>query len=178
MKKDKNQEKEKEEQEETPSQKPKATEPVEDWETKAKEYLDGWKRTQAEFENYKKREAGAKKELGGYLIEKLVLDIIPVLDNFRAATLHTPEDQKESPWVTGISYIEKQLAAVLSENGIQMITPKEGDEFDPKIHEAISAEDKDSESVEENEKHIITTVHQNGYKYGERVIRPAKVTVK
>ena len=65
---------------ETPSEEPAG----EDWQTKAEEYLGDWKRTQAEFENYKKRQAASQKDLGGYLIEKLVLDIIPVLDNFRA----------------------------------------------------------------------------------------------
>ncbi|MEK7181658.1 MAG: nucleotide exchange factor GrpE [Patescibacteria group bacterium] len=144
------------------------------WEDKATEYLDGWKRSQAEFANYQKRETEAKKELGGYLIEKLVLDIVPVLDNFHAANEHTPEDQRASPWVVGIQYIEKQLENVLADNGIQTIEAKEGDTFDPKIHEALSSE----ESEEENKEYVITKVHQKGYKYGDRVIRPAKVTVK
>lgn len=147
----------------------------EDWKAKAEEYLGDWKRTQAEFENYKKRQAASEKELRGYLIEKLVLDIIPVLDNFRSATLHVPEEQKESPWVVGIQYIEKQLESVLTDNGMETIEVKEGEEFDPKLHESISIEES---SEGEGAKHIVAKVLQKGYKFGDRVIRPAKVTVK
>lgn len=147
----------------------------EDLRAKADEYLESWKRTQAEFENYKKRQAASQKELGGYLIEKLVLDIIPVLDNFRSATLHVPDEQKESPWVVGIQYIEKQLESVLTDNGMQTIEVKEGEEFDPKLHESISIEES---SEGEGAKHIVAKVLQKGYKLGDRVIRPAKVTIK
>lgn len=157
-----------------------------DWQGKVEEYLNDLKRCQAEFENYKKRQAAQQKELGGYLIEKLVLDIIPVLDNFRSATLHVPAEQKESPWVVGIQYIEKQLESVLTDNGMETIEVAEGEEFDPKIHEAISHE-KDSEpssakategQADEAKGHTIAKVVQKGYKFGDRVIRPAKVTVR
>ncbi len=138
----------------------------------AQEYLNDLKRLQAEFENYKRRQAEGQKELRGMLIEKLVLDIIPVMDNFRAATEHVPEEQKSSPWVVGIQYIEKQLEKVLSENGVTTIEVKPGDTFDPTIHEAVSSEES------EGEQHVVVKIIQNGYKIGERVVRPAKVTVK
>lgn len=145
----------------------------------AAEYLNGWKRCQAEFENYKKRQQESQKELGGYLIEKLVLDIIPVLDNFRAATMHVPPEQKESPWVVGIQYIEKQLETVLTDNGMQTIEAKEGENFDPTIHEAIDSQQKEeSNSQEENDQHVITKVIQKGYRLGDKVIRAARVIVK
>lgn len=147
----------------------------EDLKAKADEYLESWKRTQAEFENYKKRQAASQKELGGYLIEKLVLDIIPVLDNFRSATLHVPAEQKESPWVVGIQYIEKQLESVLTDNGMETIEVKEGEEFDPKLHESISIEESGEDG---GVKHIVAKVLQKGYRLGDRVIRPAKVTIK
>lgn len=141
----------------------------------AEEYLNDLKRCQAEFENYKKRQAASQKELGGYLIEKLVLDIIPVLDNFRSATQHVPETEKASPWVVGIQYIEKQLESVLTDNGMQTIEVKEGEEFDPKLHESISIEESEDN---DGPKHIVAKVLQKGYKLGERVIRPAKVTIR
>lgn len=144
-----------------------------EWQLKAEEYLSDLKRVQADFENYKKRQAESQKELGGYLIEKLVLDIIPVLDNFRAATMHVPPEQKESPWVVGIQYIEKQLEDVVKQNGVEVIEAKVGDEFDPTIHEAVS-----HESEEETEKQVIAKVLQNGFRLGGKIIRPAKVSVK
>lgn len=152
-----------------------------EWQVKAEEYLDDLKRTQADFENYKKRQAESQKELGGYLIEKLVLDIVPVLDNFRAATSHVPPEQKDSPWVTGIQYIEKQLEDVVKSNGVEVIEVKEGDTFDPTIHEAVGSEGTEGpESVDgaEEEAHAVVKVLQKGFKLGGKVIRPAKVTVK
>ncbi len=149
------------------------------------EYLDGWKRCQAEFENYKKRQAESQKELGGYLIEKLLFDIIPVLDNFRMATGHVPKEAEGSPWVTGIQYIEKQLEDALRAHGVEVIEVKEGDAFDPNIHEAIDSQQPTENSQQEAEekeseekKEVVAKVLQNGYKIGGRVVRPAKVTVK
>lgn len=144
----------------------------------AQEYLNDLQRLQADFANYKKRQQESQKELAGYLIEKLVMEITPVLDNFQMATAHVPADAANSPWVTGIQYIEKQLEKVLGDNGMQVIAAKEGDTFDPSIHEAISEEK--SETVEggnQEAKQIVKKVLQKGYKIGEKVIRPAKVVV-
>lgn len=145
-----------------------------EWQVKAEEYLNDLKRTQADFENYKKRQAESQKELGGYLIEKLVLDIVPVLDNFRSATMHVPPEQKDSPWVVGIQYIEKQLETVLIENGVTMIEAEPGTLFDPSLHEAVDTEEG---SEEKSEQHKIAKVLQKGYKVGGKVVRPARVSV-
>lgn len=151
------------------------------------EYLNDLKRLQADFENYKKRQTEAQKELGGYLIEKLLLDIIPVLDNFRSATTHVPLEQKESPWVVGIQYIKKQLEDVVKSNGVEVIEPKEGEAFDPNIHEAVDSQQKaengepltnnEKQATEEVQPHTIAKVLQNGFRIGGKVIRPAKVVV-
>ncbi len=138
------------------------------------EYLNDLKRLQADFDNYKKRQQESQKELGGYLIEKLVLDIVPVLDNFRAATMHVPPEQKDSPWVTGIQYIEKQLETVLIENGVTTIEAEPGTPFDPSLHEAVGTEEGDEENSEE---HKIAKMLQKGYKVGNKVVRPARVSV-
>lgn len=148
----------------------------------AEEYLNDLKRLQADFENYKKRQATREKEIAGYLIEKLVMDIVPVMDNFRMATEHVPEAERTSPWVTGIQYIEKQLEKVLTENGVTTIEVKIGDAFDPTIHEALeqAVSGEASEKTEEekgSDTQTIARVLQNGFKIGERVIRPAKVIV-
>lgn len=154
-----------------------------EWQMKAEEHLADLQRTQADFDNYKKRQQESQKELSGYLIEKLILDIVPVLDNFRSATMHVPPEQKDSPWVVGIQYIEKQLEDVVKSNGVEVIETKEGDTFDPTIHEAVSSEAKNQELRIENqdeakeETHTIVKVLQKGFRLGGKVIRPAKVTV-
>lgn len=166
-----------------------------EWQIKAEEHLADLQRTRADFENYRKRQAESQKELGGYLIEKLVLDIVPVLDNFRSATLHVPPEQKDSPWVVGIQYIEKQLEDVIKSNGVEVIETKEGDAFDPTIHEAVDSQqptesnqqeaineeqstDNEKQKATENQPHVIAKVLQKGFRLGGKVIRPAKVSVK
>ena len=159
-----------------------------EWQMKAEEHLADLQRTQADFENYRKRQQESQKELGGYLIEKLILDIVPVLDNFRSATMHVPPEQKDSPWVVGIQYIEKQLEDVVKSNGVEVIEVKEGDAFDPTIHEAVSSEGVSSTEQTESEaeggepvepkQHTVAKVLQKGFKLGDKVIRPAKVIVK
>ena len=144
-----------------------------DYQAKSEEYLNDLKRLQADFDNYKKRQAEAEKSLRGYLIEGLVLDLIPVLDNFHAATMHVPEAEKTSPWVVGIQYIEKQLETVLKENGVTMLEPVLGEPFNPKLHEAI-----ESEATDEEMTNTVAQVKQKGYQLGDRIIRAAKVTVK
>jgi len=146
--------------------------------SKEEEYLNDLKRLQADFDNYKKRQAEAEKSLKGYLIEGLVLDIIPVLDNFQVATNHVPDTEKSSPWVVGIQYIEKQLETVLTENGMSLIEPTPGETFDPSKHEAIEKEGEQKEFAEGEEiKEVISKVYQKGYQLGGRVIRPAKVAI-
>jgi len=146
-----------------------------EWQEKAEEYLNGWKRSQADFENYRKRQAEERKDLIAYGNMNLILDILPVIDNFYASTEHVPEDQKDSPWVTGIMHILKQLEQVLTDNGVSEISTKTGDAFDPEIHEAI----KDKDDKKEKEfKNIIKKIVQKGYKMGSRIIRPARVVVE
>jgi molecular chaperone GrpE len=147
-------------------------------EKKAEEYLEGWKRLQAEFENYKKRQNESQKDLIKYASQNVILQILPVVDNFHASTDHIPEDQKDNGWVTGIMYILKQLETVLADNGVEEIIIKEGDSFDPVFHEAI--EDKECEKCEGEKKYEnkIKKIVQRGYRMGEKVIRPARVIVE
>ncbi len=145
-------------------------------------------RVLAEFDNYKKRSAQQQKDFAKYASEKVIMEMLPVLDNFHAATQHVPEDQKDSPWLTGIMYIQKQMEKVFEDAGVTRLPIKEGDAFDPETMEAIKsdkADDKkqhaENESHDQKEKaekkHRITKVVQHGYKIGDKVLRPARVEV-
>lgn len=141
--------------------------------------LDGWKRCQADFENYKKRQAESQKDLLRYSTQSIVLQILPVIDNFQASTAHIPEDQKENPWVTGIMYIQKQLEQVLTDNGVEEREVKVGDNFDPALHEAIENKECACEAGEEKKfQNKIKQVVTRGYAIGDKVIRPARVIVE
>lgn len=156
------------------------------------EYLEGWKRCQAEFENYKKSKMNVERDMAGRAVEDFAYRLLPVLDNFHASTDHIPEDQKEGAWVQGIMYIQKQLEQVLNEMGVVEIEAKEGDRFNPSLHEAVQGtengepkagneEEEDKEDLEKEEvlpeSEKIQKVLVRGYKRGERVIRPARVIV-
>ncbi len=143
--------------------------------------FDGWKRCLADFENYRKRRDAEGSEMGAYKVERLVLDLIPVLDNFHAAAAHVPEEAKDSPWVTGIGYIAKQFEDVLSQNGVTPIEPKVGDDFNPARHEAIgheNSDDADEKPDSDKPGQKIAKVLRKGYAMGEKVVSAAKVTVR
>lgn len=163
-------------------------------ECREEEYLFGWKRCMADFENYKKRQQENQKSLGEYLKIDSTLQILPVIDNFRSATEHIPTEQKEAPWVVGIMYIQKQLEDILKENGVTEMDVKVGDEFDPNLHEAVSdsklparnASHNDAGGRMESEStngdkelgNKIKKIVLKGYKLGEKVIRAARVVVE
>lgn len=161
-------------------------------ESKEEEYLLGWKRCMADFENYKKRQQESAKNIGGYIREDLILQIIPVIDNFHSATEHIPEEQKNVPWVVGIMYIQKQLEDILRENGVTEMNVEIGNEFDPNLHEAVASnpayaeasagkqETVNSEQEKEGKENTnkITRVVLKGYKLNEKVIRAARVIVE
>lgn len=144
-----------------------------EWQEKAEEYLTDLQRLQADFENYKKRQQAESKEFSAHLAKSIVTDLIPVLSNLQAAADHVPTDLRESPWVMGITYIEKQFEDALKNYGVTPIEVKPGDSFNPTEHEAVDQQTKDGEESE----HKIEKVVQKGYKMGERVIKAARVIV-
>lgn len=150
-----------------------------DYEKLSEEYLDGWKRCQADFENYKKQQSASQKEFSKFANRDLIMRILPVIDNFHASTDHIPEEQKNNPWVVGIMHIQKQLEQVVKDSGVEEVEIKEGDEFDPALHEAISnnQEPRNNDQREKEAKNKITKVLNKGYRTGDRIIRPAKVIV-
>ncbi len=134
---------------------------------------DGWKRTLADFDNYKKRQSENQKEFVAYAAGGVISDILPVLDNFHAATDHIPEDAKDNPWVTGIMYIQQQMEKVLEEHGVVKIEINIGDEFNPHTMEAIKKDG--DEKLKEDLK--IEKIAQPGYKIGAKILRPARVVL-
>ena len=135
---------------------------------KASEYKDSWMRSQAEFQNYRKRIERDNDMLRVHMKGDIVKKILPVLDDLERALQNRPADES---WANGIELIVRKFQGVLESEGIKRIEA-EGAEFDPNFHEAISNEPNDE--VESG--HVIAVV-QNGYMLAERVIRPALVRV-
>lgn len=132
------------------------------------EYLAGWQRAKADFENYKKDEIKRQKEFIAFANQNLINEILPILDNFDIAVDSLPKDLAENLWIKGILNIDIQLRDILRKNGIEEIKVKKGDKFDPNFHEAIASEEDGDEIVE---------VFQKGYLLNGRVIRPVRVKI-
>jgi molecular chaperone GrpE len=135
--------------------------------------LNSWKRCLADFDNYKKRQSESQKEFIAYAAEGVITDMLPVLDNFHAATDHIPENERDNPWVTGVMYIQQQMEKVLEEKGVTKMNIQIGDDFDPHTMDAV----KNDENMELDEGAVVAKVAQPGYKIGPKVLRPARVAV-
>jgi molecular chaperone GrpE len=141
---------------------------LEETEAKASEYKDSWMRSQAEFQNYKKRIERDNDLIRVHMKGDIVKKILPVLDDLERALQNRPADES---WANGIELIVRKFQTTIESEGVKRIEA-EGKEFDPNFHEAISHEP--NEEVESG--HVIAVV-QNGYMLGERVVRPALVRV-
>lgn len=141
---------------------------LEDAQAQASEFKDSWMRSQAEFQNYRKRVESRNEEFRRDTKGDIIKKVLPVLDDMERALQNRPADDA---WASGIELVARKFQNILEMEGVKKIEAA-GAEFDPNFHEAISHEP--SEDVESG--HVIEVV-QNGYMLGERVIRPAMVRV-
>jgi molecular chaperone GrpE len=139
-----------------------------DPDAEAKRYLDLAQRTQAEFENFRKRAARDAAQAGERAKANLVRELLPVVDNLeRALATANPE---EDHLAEGVRLVHVELVNTLERNGIKAYDPS-GEPFDPTYHEAISMRESDNGSG------LVLDVVEKGYKLGDAVIRPARVVV-
>jgi len=141
---------------------------LEDAEAKLAESVEGWQRSVADFQNYKKRVERDNELMYASMKSDIIKKVLPALDDLERAMQNRPADDA---WANGIELITRKLQNILDVEGVKRIEA-EGAEFNPIFHEAISHEPSDI--VESG--HVIA-VAQNGYLLGERVIRPALVRV-
>ena len=132
------------------------------------EYLAGWQRAKADYENFKKETDKRMSEISGFAKIGLISELIPIVDNFNKAMEHVPADQQNVSWVVGVFHIKKQLEDFLAANGWEKIKTR-GAKFDHNLHEAIGKEP--------GEKDIVLKEVSSGYKFNGQVIIPAKVIV-
>lgn len=137
----------------------------------AEEYLAGWKRAQADYQNLKKSSVKEKEDLALYIKAQVLNDFFPVLDNFSVAMQHIPESIATDNWTQGLRHIEQQLEQVLESLGVRKI-PTVGELFNVALHEAV--EHKESS---QHTSGTIISQSRSGYQLGDTVIVPAKVVV-
>ncbi|MBU1119456.1 nucleotide exchange factor GrpE [Patescibacteria group bacterium] len=134
------------------------------------ESLEGWRRARADYENLNKRVELDAKEAQTMANKELILNLLPVLDNFESAFTTLPEGE-DNNWIKGFEYIKKQLETLLDQYGVVAIQVV-GNHFDPEFHESIEeVEDKEAQ------KGTIVEEKRKGYTLNGFVIRPARVAV-
>jgi len=139
---------------------------------KMEEYLNGWKRAKADYINLKKETEKKQGEMIQFANAAMILEILPIYDNFKLAWQHIPQEHKKNDeWLKGIEQIKKQFAELLKNMGIEEIKTV-GEKFDPEIHEAVAKEKK-----EDMESDTIFEEIKGGYKLYDKVLEPAKVKV-
>jgi molecular chaperone GrpE len=143
-------------------------------ELKRDEYLELARRTQADFENYRKRMASEVQAASVRGALKLAQDVVPVLDDLERALEAAgldPEGDSEDGLAHGVILVFRGLRETLERNGIERVDPK-GEKFDPTQHEALS-----TMPVEGTEPGVVVEVMQKGYRFEDQLIRPARVVV-
>lgn len=137
---------------------------------KCEEYLAGWKRAQADYQNLKREHEGQMAKLMETATSALAEGLLPIIDHYELAVKHIPEGKSREEWVQGFIHIKKLFDEFLAESNIKKIKTV-GEQFDPCWHEAVSVQESDQDEDE-----IIEEV-QSGWMINNQVLRHAKVIV-
>ena len=141
----------------------------------AAEATNRFTRLQADWENFRKRTAAERLAEKERAAEKLVLGLLPVLDDMERASEHatanSADDENLMQFVEGVNAVHDKMVAVLAKEGVEVINPV-GEAFDPLVHQAVGRVE-DTEAYDET----VAQVYQRGYSMGGKVIRSAMVTV-
>ena len=144
---------------------------LEECQKQKEDYLKGWQRAKADFLNYKKGELERTKEFLKFANVGLIINFLPILDNFEKAEKETPEDLKNNQYFQGLLQIKKQIQDFLRNQGVKEIESV-GKKADLNFHEIIGeVEMKDKESG------MIVEEIQKGYLIEDKLLRVAKVRI-
>lgn len=144
---------------------------LEEAEKKAEEHYQRFLRTQADFENFRRRTRKEKEELQQYAAQAVIEQLLPVLDNFERALEAGRHTDDLGSLVKGVEMVFNQLQEVLKAQGLETI-PSVGQPFDPYVHEAVMQVESD-----QYQSGYVVEELQKGYKLKEKVLRPAMVKV-
>lgn len=134
----------------------------------AKSWKDRYTYLYSDWDTYKRRVTKEKEDISKYGSEKVIKDILPIIDDFDRAFMHMSDEQKE-----GVSLIYKNFLSVLDNHDVTIIPADHGEEFNDNIHEAVSV----VPSMSDDEKGTIADCITKGYMLHDKVIRYAKVIV-
>jgi molecular chaperone GrpE len=135
---------------------------------KAERYLANWQRSQADLQNYAKRAEQEKSETVEFANRMLIMDLLPILDDFERALTSLPGELDGQNWTEGIRLIYNRLRTVLETQGLAEIKAV-GECFDPYFHEAAGQVDGEEDTVIEE--------LRKGYQFKGKLLRPSTVMV-
>lgn len=138
---------------------------------KAEEHRDGWQRALADYANMKRRAERDQAALQQTLLANTLRRYLEISDDLERALSNRPKESDTGRWFEGVELTYRKLMNFLEADGVSQII-SEGQFFDPNLHEAISQEDHS-----DYESGMIIGVVQQGYRLGDRVLRPARVRV-
>lgn len=145
--------------------------PVAEAKNEADKFKNEYLYLRAEFENFKKQAVKERADLRKYGAERLVADLLSVLDIFETALATELNPENVANFKKGIELTSNELRAVLQRHGVAEI-PAKGTAFDPAVHEALSSHETDEVAPG-----TITEVYKKPYKLHDRVVRPGQVVV-
>jgi len=132
-------------------------------------YLDQFQRARADYANFKRRVEQEQASARQQAARDILLQLLPIVDDFERALANAPEDSDQASWVAGTRMILRKLQGLLERYGVRRLDSL-GQPFDPKHHEAVTSEPGSSSS------HVVE-VYQEGYYLGDSVLRPAMVKI-
>lgn len=145
--------------------------PLEELRKEADEHYQRFLRTQADFDNFRRRSRLEKEDFAKYASMKLIEQLLPVVDNFERAISTSKESQDFASLVKGIEMTFRQLDQVLNQEGLAPIEAV-GQPFNPELHQAVMQVESD-----EHEDGTVVEELQKGYMLKEKVLRPSMVKV-
>lgn len=163
-----------EEDENTPRFVAKLREKLKSCGSEKQEYLDKLQRERADFINYKKRNEEENRQFIKFANERLIEEIIPTLESFEMAFSNKKVwESLPVDWRKGVEYIHSQLLNVLKSNGLEELSPSEGEKFDPNIHIAESS----APTFDKKEDNVIIQPVKKGYRLNGKMITPPRVII-
>ena len=133
--------------------------------------LEGWKKALADYQNLQKESDKRLAQLNDFVLSSVVLELLPVFDNYEIALSHVPPAQKKEAWVQGLEHTLKLWQNFLRDHKVERISSV-GKNFDPNQHEAVG-----HISDEKKADQIVVEELQSGYSCQQMVLRPAKVII-
>ncbi|MGC4016690.1 MAG: nucleotide exchange factor GrpE [Luteolibacter sp.] len=147
-----------------------ALDPWEQLEAEAAKWKEAALRTAADLDNYRKRAAREREDAMRFANQRLLEELLPVIDNFEMGMQAASKDQGSMIYI-GMDMVRRQLSDFLASQGVEEI-PAEGKDFDPNLHEAVTQEE--TSAVPEGR---VLRVTRRGFRLRDRLLRPASVVV-